>query len=261
MPRLPKMSFTCLVTAGMGLGLLMFAGSAHPDALVVQPGQLSLSAAKPVADIQISNSSAEETTVHFNVIRWQQKGDRELLTPSGKVIVYPEHLTLKPGKSGIVRVGLRLSGPLWEEEAFRVQMTETPRIPDVGEETALSPGRRMIRQPDVPVFLLPPGSASPRLTWSFERNPEGAPILRARNGGLVHVRLNSAILVGPAGQSIQMRNMSDILLPGGSCAWELAPDVAAGLWHLTADTNAEPIQAQIELGPELSASRALTLRQ
>lgn len=258
MLRSPIMSFMSRVTAGAGLGLLLFVGAAHAETLVVQPEQLRLSAARPVADIQIRNSSAEETTVHFDVTQWRQDGDREQLTPSRKLIVHPQRITLQPGDSGRVRVGLRLSGPRWEEEAFRILVTETPRIPDVGVEATHSAGQRMSRRSSVPVFLLPPGLANPRITWRFERNAEGVVILRASNSGRGHVRVNSASLFGPGGQLIHKRNMSDILLPGGARSWELASDAAAGLWQLTADTNAGSMRAELELDAGLSAARALT---
>lgn len=247
MLRSPKVSFMSRVIAGVGLGLLLFGGAAQGDTLVVQPEQLRLSAAHPVANLRFRNSSAEETTLHFEVTLWRQEGDQERLTPSRKLIVHPRRITLQPGDSGQVRVALRLSGPRWEEEAFRILVTETPPIPDVGAETAQSAGGRMIRPSSVAVFLLPPGPANPRLAWSFERNSEGAAILRARNNGQGHVRFKSASLLGPAGQSIHKRNMWEILLPGGARSWEVASDAAAGFWHLTADTNAGPLRAELEL--------------
>ena len=260
MLSLSRISRVSRVTFGMALGFSLFAVAAHADGLVVLPEQLSLSAARPVADLQVRNSSAEETTVHFNVNAWRQEGDREQLTLDRRLIVHPESIKLQPGESGRVRVGLKLSGPRWDEEAFQILISESPRIPDVGAETAHSAGRRTIQRGSVPVFLLPPGGANPRMTWSFERNHEGAAILRASNNGRAHVRLNSASLLGPAGQSIFKGDMSDILLPGGSRSWELAADATAGVWLLTADTSAGRMKAELELDPGLSSARALTLR-
>ena len=54
--------------------------------------------------------------------------------------------------------------------------------------------------------------------------------------------------------------MSATLLPGGSRSWELAAEATAGVWLLTADTNAGRMKAELELGPVLSSARALTLR-
>lgn len=248
------------LTLGMTLILSLFVVAAHADGLIVLPEQLSLSAQRPVADLQVRNSSAEETTVQFNILAWRQAGGREQVTPDSKLMVHPASVKLRPGDSARVRVVLRLSAPLWEEEAFRIQISETPRIPDVGTETAYSAKRHTIQRGSVPVFLLPPGEANPRVTWSFERNQEGAVILHASNNGRGHVRLNSASLVGPAGQSIYKGNMSSILLPGGSRSWQLAADATAGVWLLTADTNAGRMQAELELSPGLATAGALALK-
>ena len=259
MLRLPKKTFKCLATVVTGLGLSMFANIAFADVLVVQPEQLRLSATRPVAEFQIRNTSAETTNVHFEVTRWQQEGDQELLTRSTKLMVLPENLKLEPGESGKVRVGLRLSGPWWEEEAFQILIKETPRIPDVGVVADYSPGRVTMRRAGVPVFLVPPGSANSRLTWKLERDGHGAVVLRVRNDGKAHVRMHSAMLIGPAGQSIHKRSISDVILPGGERTWELAPEATAGLWQLTADTNAGPFRVQLELDPDFSAATALNL--
>lgn len=256
-PRTPRVSRAAF---GMALGLSLLAVAAHADGLVVMPEQLSLSAARPVVDLRVQNSSAAETIVHFNVTAWQQEGDREQLRPDQRLIVHPQSIELRPGESGKVRVALKLSGPRWNEEAFRILISESPPIPDVGAETAHSAGRRMIRRGSVPVFLLPPGEVKPRMTWGFERQHEGAVILRASNNGNAHVRLDSASLLGPAGQSIYKGNLSEILLPGGSRSWELAADATAGVWFLTVDTNAGRMSAQLQLGPGHFSAGALTLR-
>jgi len=264
MLSLSRISRVSRATFGMALILSLFAAATHADGAVVLPEQLSLSATRPVADLQVRNSSAEETTVHFNIRAWRQEGGREQLTPDRRLIVHPESIKLQPGDSATVRVILRLSAPLWDEEAFRILIFESPRIPDVGAKAtrsgAHSATRRTVQRGSVPVFLLPPGEAKPRMTWSVERNQEGAVILRASNNGRGHVRLNSASLLGPAGQSIYKGNMADILLPGGSRSWELAADAMAGMWLLTADTNAGRMKAELELGPVLSTAGALTLR-
>ncbi len=266
LPRITRRcsQVTSRMTLGMTLILSLFAVAVHADGLVVLPEQLSLSATRPVADLQVRNSAAEETTVHFSVTAWRQAGDREQVTPDSRLMVHPESIKLQPGDSARVQVVLRLSAPLWGEEAFRIQISESPRIPDVGAEVthsgAHSATRRTIQRGSVPVFLLPPGEANPRVTWSFERNPEGAVILRASNYGRGHVRFNSASLLGPAGQSIFKGNMSATVLPGGSRSWELTAEATAGVWLLTADTDAGRMQAELELSPGLSTARALTLR-
>jgi len=118
MLSLSRISRVSRFTFGMALILSLFAVAAHADGLVVLPEQLSLSATRPVADLQVRNSSAEETTLHFILTAWRQAGDREELTPDSRLIVHPESIKLQPGESARVQVVLRLSAPLWDEKAF-----------------------------------------------------------------------------------------------------------------------------------------------
>ena len=261
MQRSNNTSLTSRSMAAGCLGFLLAGSTAFADALVMEPAQINLSASHPVSELKFRNDSADETTLNFEVSEWQQDGDREWFSLSRRLIVVPERVTLQAGESGKVRVSLRLSGPWWEEEAFKIMVTQTARIPDVGDKAGHTSGNRMIRPSSVPVFLLPPGKANPRLAWSFERNSLGAVVLSARNDGKGHIRLNSANLLGPAGQAIQKPSMSDVILPGGARSWEFASEVAAGTWHLIADTDAGPVRVQFELRPDNSAERALTFSQ
>lgn len=261
MLRSPGKSFPIRVRAGIGIALLFLGGLAYGETLLVQPETLRLSAAQPVADLEFRNPAAEETTLRFEVMEWRQEGGREWLQPSSKLMVHPTRITLQAGGFEAVSVVLRLSAPRWEEEAFRILVTQTYSMPDVGVQTDHSVGRRTIRPSSVPVFLIPAGPARPRVTWRFERDSEGAVSLSASNSGRGHMRLNSASLLGPAGQSIHKRDLWDIILPGGAHSWALSSDAAAGLWLLTADTNAGPMRAQLTLEPDDSAARALTFSQ
>lgn len=246
-----------LVVLFLGISIALFSGLARAETLVMQPEQLALSASKPAAWLQFHNPTSEETTLTFDVMRWQQQEDRESLSPSRDLMITPSKVTLKPGETGKVRVGLRLSASWWEEEAFRVMVTQSSPIPDVGDVSAYTAGGRVTRPSSVPVFLLPPGKAEPRLSWSFSRNGQGGVVLRAVNSGKGHAQMNSASLLGPAGESLQMPKMSDFILPGGARSWDFSSQAAAGLWHLIADTRSGPVRIQLELEPDNAGAVAL----
>lgn len=245
----------------LSLSGLLFSGVVQADSLVVQPLQLKLAATKPVADLLLRNDATEERTINIGVNAWQQVGGIDQLVPSNKLIVHPAMVRLQPGESAKVRVGLKMSGPLWEEQAFQVQLTEISPVPDRGSATVYSSASRMSGRTNVPVFLLPPGAANPRIAWDVSRGPEGTVTLKASNSGRGHVQLHSAILSGPDGQRIEMHDISTVILPGGSRSWKLKDEASGGLWQLTADTNAGPMQAELELEPSHLTSARLTLAQ
>jgi fimbrial chaperone protein len=235
--------------------------SASAGTLVVQPAQLRLAATKPVADLLLRNDASEVRIINIDINAWQQVGGIDQLVPSSKLIVHPEMVRLEPGESATVRVGLKMSGPLWEEQAFQVQLTETSDVPDIGASTGWTAASRTNRRMGVPVFLLPPGAVNPRISWHANRNPEGVITLKASNSGRAHVQLHSASLAGPDGQVIEVPGLSTVILPGGSRSWKLLEDAMGGLWRVTANTSAGPMQAELELEPGLSTSSSVTLAE
>jgi P pilus assembly chaperone PapD len=258
MNPIPAESRMLQIAAVLGTSLFLFTAAVQADTLVVQPSQLTMSAAKPVVDVLVRNTATEERTIHMDINAWQQVDGRDQLTPSGKLIVHPEKLQLKAGETGRVRVGLRLSGPLWEEQAFQLQLTEVPPIPDIGSGKTYSTDNRLTRRSNVQIFLMPPGTVGPRVSWHVNRSVDGAVKLSASNGGRAHVQLHSASLSGPDGQRIEMQNLSTVILPGGTRSWRLMDDTTGGLWQLTANTSAGSMQAEFELEPGISASMSMS---
>lgn len=244
-------------TAALVVALLVFADPAQASGLDVQPSELNLSAVRPATDILLRNTGSEASTVSFEIRQWSQSNGRERLEASSRLIVHPERVTVEPGKSVKVRVGLRLSGPRWEEEAFRVMVTESSRLPDVGHASN-TVRRKIVQRASIPLFLRPPGQVNPRLHWSIERNRDGQVLLHASNSGKAHVQLHSASLLGPAGHSMHKRNLADYLLPGGQRSWVLATDAAPGIWQLTAHTDAGPMKADLKLAPNMPVVTSLS---
>ncbi len=247
------------IIAAIGLGCFALAGTAQADTLSVQPEQLNISQVNPVSTLLLRNDGDEERTVQLEIKEWQQVGGSDQLLQSGRLLVHPDNVRLKPGDSARVKVALKLSGPRWEEQAFQVLLTEVPRIPDLGSSEAQSTQHRMRRRSSVPVFLLPPGTVNPRISWEVIRHADGTVMLKASNSGRAHVQLNSASLAGPNGQRIDMQNLSSVILPGGSRSWRLMETATGGLWQLSADTSKGLMQAELELEPGLAASSSLTL--
>lgn len=247
------------IIAALGIGLLGLTGPVQADSLEIQPAQLSISQVNPVTELFIRNEGQEEQTIHLEIKGWQQVGGNDQLLSSSRLLVHPETVRLQPGETSRVKVALKLSGPRWDEQAFQVLLTQVPRVPDIGSGGSGASQNRMTRRSSVPVFLLPPGAANPRIAWEVTRNPDGTVVLKASNSGRGHVELASASLAGPNGQRIELRDLSSVILPGGSRSWRLMDDALGGQWQLTAETNAGPMQAELELEPNMATSRSLTL--
>lgn len=143
--------------SGIFLVMLLSTSLGLADELTAQPSSVMLAARQPTAMVKLSNSGGEAKVVRIKVMSYSQENGREQLRPSTRLLVHPDQLTLQPGTSQSVRVGMRMSGPLWEEETYRLMLTEVAQSADVG--TADSPAQTLQKSSVafLPVSVLPPG--------------------------------------------------------------------------------------------------------
>ncbi|HKX55263.1 MAG TPA: fimbria/pilus periplasmic chaperone [Xanthomonadales bacterium] len=127
------------------------------DDFVMQPSSVSLAQKKPTAVVTLTNSGSEDKVLKIQVMSFTDENGREQLTPSTRLIVHPAQLTLKSGTSQAVKVGIRLSGPLFDEENYRLVLTETQPGPKVGATEVKSVNTLSKRLALLPVTVLPPG--------------------------------------------------------------------------------------------------------
>lgn len=125
----------------------------------MQPTSVSLAQKKPTATVMLTNSGSEDKVVKIQVMSFTDANGREQLTPSTRLIVHPAQLTLRSGASQSVKVGIRLSGPMFDEETYRLVLTETQAVPNVGAAgtTSGNGNGQSKRLAVLPVSVLPPG--------------------------------------------------------------------------------------------------------
>lgn len=119
----------------------------------MQPSSVSLAQKKPTATFTLTNSGSQDKIIKIQVMSFAD----ERLSPSTRLIVHPDQLTLKSGTSQTVKVGIRMSGPLFDEETYRLVVTETPQAAKVGQAATNSGTAYNKRLALLPVTVLPPG--------------------------------------------------------------------------------------------------------
>jgi len=147
------------IISGITLVLFLSSNLAFADEFVVQPASLELAAKQPTAMFKLINPGSEPRIVKIQVMSFTQENGRDQMSPSTRLIVHPAQLTLKPGGEQTVKVGLRLSGPLWDEETYRLLLTEVPQGANVGDANAKPRSPQSLKLAMVPVSVLPPGRA------------------------------------------------------------------------------------------------------
>lgn len=132
-------------------------------ALVAQPAQAATFSVDPIsvtlpkgnasATIAITNQSPGKLRLQVSGFAWQQKSTGEIaLTPSDDLVFFPQLLTLDPGETRRIRVGVSTTAaPV--EKTYRVFMEELPSLESVVAPKTASVTIRM--KVGVPVFLSP----------------------------------------------------------------------------------------------------------
>lgn len=124
----------------------------------VNPIVVSLAKSDSSATIAITNQSKEKLRLEVTGFSWSQRTDGEMqLTPTDNLVFFPQLLTLDPGETKRVRVGVTAHEASLEQ-SFRVFMEELPSL-----ESVIAPPRNAITirmKVGVPVFVAPSAAAS-----------------------------------------------------------------------------------------------------
>jgi fimbrial chaperone protein len=212
-------------------GLALFGAyicSAHAGSFTVNPVRVTLSATQAVAAITVRNVGTEATVVQLETSSWNQHDGQDALASTTEVLATPPIITVPPGASRIIRVGLRRPADPQRELTYRLFLREVP------PPEPISQGLRVALLLSIPVFVVPPRIPGPQVQWHAVRMQDGNIRLQAHNTGQSHVQLGQLqIAAAGGGTVIATRNMSEYLLPDNAREWMVtatsAPAVGAPL--------------------------------
>jgi fimbrial chaperone protein len=160
---------------------------------VVAPVNLELGSAARSSAVTVNNLDGQPLRLQVRLVAWDQDAQGESRhTPSDDLLYFPRLLTIPPGESRMVRVGL--ARPVEAvERSYRLFLDEldTPG----GDEAATGKSQVLVRVSfGIPLFVSPP-RAQARV--GMEVLPPAQGLLRWRlvNEGTRHARLESFTLV------------------------------------------------------------------
>ncbi|HEY6924655.1 MAG TPA: molecular chaperone [Steroidobacteraceae bacterium] len=232
-----------------GLALLTaYVAAAHAGSFTVNPVRLTLSATQSVAAVTVKNVGEEATVVQLETSSWTQHDGQDVLTSTTDILATPPIITVPPGASRIVRVGLRRPADPQRELTYRMFLREVP------PPQPLAQGLRVALLISIPVFVTPPHLPGPQVQWRAIRLHDGNIQLQARNTGQAHIQLGQLQIVQAAnGTEVVTRNMADYLLPDNGHEWTLTAGSAppAGtLLSVTSIADIGPLKASVKLEDE-----------
>jgi fimbrial chaperone protein len=209
-----------LVISGLGGGLAL-AGS-----FSVSPMRVVLSAARPVAALEIHNDSTEASVLQIDLAGWTQADNTDVYAETTEVLATPPILTVPPGGSRVVRIGLRRAPDRDRELTYRLYVQEVPPPMAVDFQ-----GMRMTLRVGVPVFVAASAKVKQQLQWRSVAAADGEIKLTLTNGGNEHVKITDLELSSADGaRSSGTQRVSTYVLPGQSRDWLVKIDksIAAG---------------------------------
>jgi len=236
-----------------GLAILLgLSATAHAGSFSVNPVRVTLTGKEAVAAVTVRNESAEPTVVQLETFSWGQQQGKDSLEPTNEVLATPPILTIPPGASRIVRVGLRRPADPQRELTYRLTLREVPP-PD-----PLPQALRVALLISMPIFVDPPRAVAADLHWRVTRTSEGKIRLQAQNTGFAHIQLGKVELTrADGGAAVASREMAEYVLPNNSREWLVTPvgSLAAGMTvHVVALSDTGSVSADVKLDDDSSGT-------
>lgn len=175
--------------------------SAHAAGLAVSPVTVTLDPSNQTALIKVTNGSNESARYQLEMKTWNESTSGEMqLAPTTEVIFFPQLLTLEPGASHNIRVGVT-SPPSAVERTYRLFIQELPKPRPPGAKNAV----QVLTRVGIPIFV-GAGGAAPRVEVSGLDLKKGTIQAVVANHGTGHARPASvtvSLLDGQGGQIFQ----------------------------------------------------------
>jgi len=161
----------------------------------VDPIIVTLDRTNSSASIAVTNQTAQKLRLQVTGFSWGQSRTGQIeLAKSDQLVFFPQLLTLDPGETRRVRVGVTApQGPI--EKTYRIFMEELPSL-----QSVLAPKGRaqvtLLLKVGIPVFLRP---TLPPVVAAAVRNPsiqKGALAFDVANTGNAHFSIQNVLVTG-----------------------------------------------------------------
>jgi fimbrial chaperone protein len=226
---------------------------AHAGSFSVNPVRVTLSATQAVAAITVRNVGTEPTVVQLETSRWTQHDGADVLAPTTEVLATPPILTIQPGTSRVVRVGLRRPPDAQQELTYRLFLREVP------PPEPISQGLRVALLVSMPIFVVPPRPPVPVVHWRALRTQDGRIRVQATNTGGSHIQLGQLeVALAADGAKVSSRNMSEYVLPDNSREWTVdAKSVppAGTLLSISNQADTGKVRSEVKLEDDARESK------
>lgn len=227
----------------IGLAACLVSASAVAAMLQVSPIRITISADGKAGVVRLQNQSDVPTLVQVEALVWDDGADLSQVPTTSEILAVPPVFEIAAGAEQVIRLALRRPLTSGTEQAYRLLITEVPRVVGDGSQ-----GVSFALRLNLPVFVTPPG-ALPQPAWSLERDGGGAK-LTLDNQGNAHVRVRSLALYEDGGaQPVFVSDDGGYVLAGRERSWQLdlARLKAGASLTVKAETDLGELEAPVDI--------------
>lgn len=197
-------------------GLLALAGLAAAADIGINPVAVHLDKLNDRATVNVSNQGREPVVMQVEALSWRRSSGEDEHLPTADVVINPSVFTLAPGKTQLVRVGLRRQAPVDTEGTYRIVLREVPS--QAAADAARVSGQvQVLMALRLPVYVAP---AKVVRIASVEavRHTDGEVLASIRNQGNVHIKVARLQLRSQDGEPVPgeltLGGSAAVLFPG-----------------------------------------------
>ena len=231
------MSLRKLLTTWIMTVALTIVFEARPSiagSVAAWPIRIHLDADGSPSQIEINNPSDDTAYIQVMPVNWHPGKSIDTAKIAHDLIVVPPVFELEANSTQLVRLALRKPIEDGSERAYRLLITEVPRIAGLVPNT-LAIAARM----NLPILATPNG-ASPSPVWTIHRSPLSKPELVVNNEGSSHFVIKSVKLLPEGSGTVAFsRKGGGYILSGQEKRWALDVDI---------ETLKSPLKVQVETG-------------
>lgn len=211
--------------------------------LSIMPVAVTLGRTNDRATVHLMNNGSEPVTMQAEAIAWHRFDGVDADAPTGDLIVNPPVFTVQPGKSQVLRVGLRRSVEADKETTYRMVLREVPSL-QWADGLGVSGSVRVLVALRVPVYVAP-RQVQRSERWVARRESNGDVVAQVSNAGNVHMKIDRLRLhaTEEAGAPMAEQMVGAVLFPGESRSFRLQRAPASG----TAPTR---LEVMTDRGPQ-----------
>lgn len=219
-----------IAAVSVALLLAFWPTATQAEGLQITPLSVTLKPLDRAGSLTIANHETAAKLFQLRVQAWHQSDGTDQLTPTDDLLAVPPIFKLAPGATQVIRVGVRQPPQGVQEQTYRLFIAEVPsKVPGTN-------AIQFVLNFSVPVFVLPPGLAAPKLEWSAQKIGDRRVRLTVTNGGNAHaliarVRVHAGT---PTRDPLHEAALHAYLLAGQARSWtiELRQPIAVDALNL-----------------------------